>query len=1031
MKKLMKNLLLTASYLLLFIFSVNAQSLTIQGTVTEEGGNPIPGANVIQKGTSTGTITDLDGNFSLKVNSPETILQVSFIGMKTEEVKAASIQNAAIILKSDVIGLEEVVAIGYGTAKKKDLTGSVSSVRLEDSPMAIVPNVNPMQALQGTTPGLNIGQVTGAGSSPSLLIRGQNSLKASNNPLLVVDGVIFHGSINELSTNDIASIDILKDASAAAIYGSRSANGVIIITTKKGKSAKPTINLNVYTGIQDWTTKPDMRTGENFIQWRRDNKKIRGAEDLDLEDILWPLELQAYQKDHQINWLDEVSRTGVLQNYEASISGKTEKTNYYVSGTYVTQDGVLANDTYEKYAITSKIENDITDWLSVGLNFYYAARDYSGKSPGLYEATYMSPFSYKYVEGYDNYLQRFPSGSTSLLNPYWGDPTSGNIYLADDMDKNYSLRTTGFVNMKIPYIKGLNYRLNVSENKLTSKKAYFAHENAYVNTLIEDDILNPSKFLNKANGWKQIETSRNWLIDNILTYNFHVSDHNFDLLLGYTREHYTRENVRFSASDFEATGTTVLGWNGLSLGNSEKRNGRTNYLEESNVGYIGRLNYSYQNKYHLTLNFRRDGFSGFAPGHKFGNFPGASIAWTISEENFIKDNLPMLDYIKLRASYGRNGNQGIDPYETLAGVSTGTTIFGDSPFIYSYPSSLANKALTWETTTAFNFGINFSIFEGKVSGNLDVYKSETTDQLLTRNLPIMTGYGSIRTNIGQVDNKGIEFSLKSTNIDQNDFKWETGYSFWRNRSKLVSLYGLDSDGDGVEDDDVGNGWFIGEELGAIFDYTVDGIVQTEDTEYINQFGFAPGDLKIRDINGRDEDGNLTGQPDGVINSADRSIIGYRSPAFNMNLSNTLTYKNFQFYFDINFIAGGKNRYLANNSYGLNPGQIMPEVGNWLNDEYWMPENQSNKNPRPNYGNPFGYGFYQSREFARLQNLTLSYSCPEKVTKFLNVSSLKVYASGKNLFTLTDWTGLDPETAGTIGTSNPALRIITLGANLSF
>ncbi|WP_430974098.1 SusC/RagA family TonB-linked outer membrane protein [Sunxiuqinia rutila] len=1027
----MKNFLLTVSCLLLFILSASAQNLKIQGTVTEEGGSPIPGANVVQKGTTNGTITDLDGNFTLEVNSPEAILQLSFIGMKTEEVKASSIQEAPVVLKSDVFGLEEVVAIGYGTTKKKDLTGSVSSVRLEDSPIAIVPNINPMQALQGTTPGLNIGQVTSAGASPSLLIRGQNSLNASNNPLVVVDGVIFHGSINELSTNDIASIDILKDASAAAIYGSRSANGVIIITTKKGKSSKPTINLNVYTGIQNWTTKPDMRTGDDFIQWRRDNKKIRGAEDLDLEDILWPLELKAYQEGHQINWMDEISQTGVLQNYEASISGKTEKTNYYVSGTYVDQQGVVANDIYEKYAITSKIENTITDWLSFGLNFYYAARDYSGKSPGLYEATYMSPFSYKYVDGYENQLQRFPSGSTSLLNPYWGNPGSGDIRLADDMNKNYSLRTTGFVDIKVPYIKGLNYRVNVSENRLTTKTANFAHENAYINTLIEDDILNPSKFLNKANGWKKIETTRNWLIDNILTYNFHVKDHKVDMLLGYTREQYIRENVRYAASDFEATGTTVLGWNGLSLGNSEKRSGSTDYRQESNVGYIGRLNYSFRNKYLLTLNFRRDGFSGFAPGHKFGNFPGASIAWTVSEENFIKDNFPMLDYVKLRASYGKNGNQGIAPYATMASVSTGTTIFGDSPFIYSYPSALANKALTWETTSAFNFGLNFSIFDGKLSGSLDAYKSQTTDQLLTRYLPIMTGYGSITTNLAQVDNTGIEFSLKSTNIDQDHFKWETGYSFWRNRSELVSLYGLDSDGDGVEDDDIGNGWFIGEELGAIYDYTVEGIVQTEDTEYINQFGFAPGDLKIRDINGRDDEGNLTGQPDGVINSADRSIIGYRTPAFNMNLSNTLTFRNFQLYFDINFIAGGKNRYLGNNKYGLNPGQIMPEVGNWLNDEYWMPDNQSTKNPRPNYGNPFGYGFYQSREFVRLQNLTLSYTCPEEITNLLNVSTLKIFASGKNLFTLTDWTGLDPETGGTIGTSNPALRIITLGANLSF
>ncbi|MBI9063473.1 MAG: TonB-dependent receptor [Marinilabiliaceae bacterium] len=1037
----MKKNLFVAFALLMMGVSMMAQSLPIKGKVTDQEGVPIPGVSILINGTSTGTITDIDGLFNFNVSSSDDVLVFSFIGMKTQEITVGSTTEFNVVLENDVVGLEEVVAIGYGTATKKDLTGSVTSVRIENSPIASLPNVNAMQALQGTTSGVNIAQATGAGASPAIVIRGQNSIAANNQPLIVLDGVIFSGSMNEINTNDIATIDVLKDASATAIYGSRSSNGVIMITTKKGKSDKPTISFNTYLGVQDWTRRPDMRNGEQFFQWRKDNAAIRGMEDLAPENILWPLEYKAYSEGHEMDWMEEITQFAPIQNYQASVSGKTEKTNYYVSGSYLDQQGVVENDSYENLSFVAKLENNITSWMKFGVNIYYSQMDYSGNSPALYDATYMTPYSYKYVEGYDNQMQRYPTGSTSLPNPYFGNPGVGRLgTIDDDMDKSYSIRGNGYFNVDVPFVKGLSCRLNFNKRRVESEKGMFHYEHAEVNTLIPEEIEDPTRFLNKAYGARTSDASSGWLIDNLLTYKKKVGDHSIDLLLGYTREYDSYTSTSYAASDFAEAGTTVLGWNGLYLGSNVIKDGSLNFYpdydmrnkypsfyESSNVGYIGRANYNYKSKYHATLNFRRDGFSGFSEGRKFGTFPGGSIAWTISEEPFIKDNTQVLDYLKLRMSYGKNGNQGISPYETYARIGTGNTVFGDQSLTYSYPSTLSNLTLSWETTTALNFGVNFALFGGRIAGNLDMYKSETTDQLLTRKLPIMTGYDQIRTNIAKVENKGFEFTLNTQNIKSaSGFSWDTGIVFWLNRNKLVSLYG-DIDGDGVEDDDLGNDLFVGKPLGAIYDFTADGVVQTEDTEYINTYGFQPGDMKFKDISGPD------GVPDGEITADDRSIIGYAQPKFNMNISNTLTYKNIQLYFDFNIIAGGgkNNYYMANNAPGLNPGQIMSETANWLNEEYWMPDNQSTKYPRPNYGNPYEYGFYQSRAFLRLQNLSLSYVFTKNITDRIGVDNLKVFATGKNLFTVTDWVGLDPETAGTIGSSNPSLRIITLGVNLSF
>jgi len=1034
-----------AAFLMLLLCAVSQVSLatakhapiTITGKVTDNKGETLIGVSV-RSSAGPAAITDAKGVYTLRTEDDAT-LTFSYIGYASQEVKVNGRTTINVSLAENASQLDDVVVVGYGTQKRKDVTGAVTTIRLEDSPKSAVPFVNPLEALQGTS-GINVGPSTSAGATPNIVVRGQNSISASSKPLIVLDGVIFNGNLNDINMNDVASYDILKDASSAAIYGSRSANGVVLITTKRGRTDKPTINFSSYYGIQNWTRVPEMRKGEDFLQWRRDNLSIRGTDISDITKVLSPLELQAYNEGHTLDWLDEVTQYAPIQNYQVSISGKTDKLNYYFSGGYLDQKGVMYNDTFKKPNFTVKLENNITDWLSYGVNGYYSSLDYSGNSPGLYMATYMSPYSYKYVQGSnDQLLQRYPAGNTSLFNPLWGNNTELTRGIYDDnLERSYNIQGTGFVNVKIPFIKGLNYRFDVTGRRSTAELGSFHHEGAEVNTLVPAQIANPSQFLSRTSGFKDNAITANWLINNLLTYTRSFGKHNIDVLAGYTRDNSRVETTRLNGLDFANAGTTSLGYNGLELATT--KTGYTRYTEFSNVGYIGRLNYNYAQKYYATLNVRRDGYSAFAEDHKFGWFPGGSVAWALSEENFMKP-LTFVNYLKVRASYGKTGNQGIDPYATQAFVTQGFTVFGSTSTSYMNPSSLANETLTWEKTAALNFGIDFSLFDNRVSGNVDVYKSKTTDQLLVRALPIFTGFNSVNANLGEVQNKGIEITVNTVNIKSDGgFRWESGFSFWMNRNKLVHISGLDANGDGKEDDDIVNNLFIGKSLGANYDYTVDGIVQSSDTEYMNRYKtatgtniFAPGDLKIRDLNG-----------DGVIDPKDRSIIGYGKENFNFNISNTFMYKNFQLYFSINsIVGGGKNNFFSStNLRGLYPGATLPTQANWLNNEYWMPDRESNEAPRPNYSNSYGYGFYQSRTFARLQNASLSYTFPKSMTEKLKINDLKVFVSGTNLITLTGWTGLDPANGAQIGgnggssistvnTSLPLMRTVSFGLNLGF
>lgn len=1011
----MNKVLLILALILCTITEGIAQNFQkVTGTVSDKQGT-VPGVNVVNLRTKSGTITDGEGNFSIEATKGDMI-QFSYIGMETIEMKA--LKNVLNVkMHESALALQEVVAIGYGTSTKKDLTGAVASIKLEDSPTMQMPNTNILENLKGQLPGVNVGMSSSAGGTPSFSIRGQNSINAGNSPLLVVDGII-GGSFSDLNPQDIASVDILKDASSTAVYGSRAANGVILVTTKRGKTDKPQLNFNMNIGVQSWTRKPELMSGEQSIQFEIDKRKATGltGADLDPKNFMIAKEYDAYQSGAEINWFDETTRNALTQSYQLSISGANDKFNYYVSGNYLNQEGVMIGDDFQRASILAKMEANLTDYIKAGININGTHKDYSGVGPSMYRATYSSPWGFmnSTFSGYENWIERYPAGNTSWTNPMW------EAYAIDDKDIYNNASLKGFLDIRLPWIEGLSWKLNASYNIGTHQTARFAHEEHYVNTLIEADLMNPSQFLYEANGSSNQSNSHSWLINQILNYNHTFGEHKIDFTFMSERQRGHSDFANMSAKDFTEAGTTILGYNSLEMGKQDNRGINTGKSYNSALAYMLRANYVWRNRYHASASFRRDGSSVFAEGHKYGNFFSGALAWTLSEENFMK-KIDWISYLKLRLSYGENGNPSIGSFQTFPKIGFGGYIFDKEYAKTAYQNSLANKNLGWERTKAFNVGLDFGVFSDRLTGNVEYYNSKTNDLLVSRRLPNTSGYSSILDNMGEVANWGLEIGLHSRNIENKEFSWTTDLSFWMNRNKINHLYGIDNDGDGVEDDDLSNGWFIGKSLGAIYNYQTDGIVQESDKEYMEQYKMAPGDVKIVDLNG-----------DGKIDPDDRTIIGYTKPNFTMNMRNTLNYRNFMLSFSLDWLAGGgKNHYLlAENKKGMNPSTMPSNV--WLSKQYWTPEHPVNDIPRPEFNNTYGVGFYQSRAFLRLQDVTLSYNFDKKLlsnTKFIN--NVRLFVSGKNLLTFTKWDGLDPEAGQKIGEGSPSFKTFSVGLNVSF
>lgn len=900
----------------------------------------------------------------------------------------------------------------------------------------------------------------GGDNFSSLNIRGKNAIPADvsagqqsvNQPLLIVDGVISFGSINEINTNDIQSVDVLKDASAAAIYGSRAANGVIIITTKRGLSERPVINVNSSWNFSGWSRMPKMVTDEEkFFRNRFYAKQAGGSipsdavwsSDFDRAQLMNTVEYDAYNEGVYTDWLDEISRTGFGQKYDVSVSGRSKIVNYYISGDYTRQKGIRKGDDYEKYNIMTKLDIQAKEWLKIGLKGNYLGAKEWGVPARIQNATWMTPYSYTHARqpGYENWPNSRPDGNSA--SPFWGSGAGDSHLWTDDQKRNYNINGVAYAQVDFPFLQGLSYRISLNARRNSAMRDVFNDPRIWVNTDNTADMDNPDKFGVNVEGYSYTQLSSTWNVDNIFTYTRDFKNHHVDAMIGYTREASNSELLRTDFKGFSVP--TTLGVYKQDLANT--RTIRRERTSSSAIGILTRVNYNYKSTYYANFTFRRDGYSAFSAGNKWGNFYGASAAWVLSNENFVKDNADWLDYLKLRFSWGQNGSRSVSPYATIGSVGTTYTWFGDSASGSAFglvPSSLPNRSLTWATVEKFNVGIDYNVLAGRLGGAVDVYAGKTTDMLMDRSVPYPTGFQTAKANAGKVTNKGIEITLNSVNIDgdgKEKFRWETNVVFDLNRNEIKSLYGKNYKGE--EADDVANAvaygfdsyyaLIIGKPIGAAYDLKKVGVFQSQEEvdNYVDKDGnkimpnAVPGDLKFEDFN-----------EDGKIDANDRQYLGSMDPLFTINLGNTLSYKNFSLYFNFRWMQGNDTHFLGYNPHAYSIGGSGAQLDAV---DPWTPTNHTNDYPRYGYNNSLNYQYWSPRSFLKLKDLVFSYNFDQKLIKPYGIEGLRLYVSGTDLFTITGWTGLDPEDGGTIAGgptsssmgSKGTYRTFTAGINLTF
>lgn len=1023
----------------------------ISGKIVDSTGEPVIGANIVEKGTTNGTITDLDGNFTLEV-SPKSTLLVSYIGYAPQEVAVGNQLNIQIKLHEDTEMLDEVVVVGYGTQKKSDVTTAVASVSSENLKNRAAVNFG--EAMAGQVPGVLIQQTNGApgGEGLTIKVRGTGSITQSNDPLYVVDGYPMEGgAFRLLNSSDIESIQVLKDASSTAIYGSRGANGVVIITTKKGQVGKPTVQLNAHVGFQQREKKIEMMNRDQYVQWFIDGrnqawldaKVISSDPDQSPHTINDPNSRRALYSgassqymipdgtgSYKYNFLDPASvaqmpdndwqdllyRNALTQQYELSVNGGSENTRYTFSGSYTNQDGIVRNTDYERYNFRTNVSSKIVDRLNVGMSLmaYYAngTEQANGKDSPVMYALNLPPIYPLYNEDgtYGSMVRNPEILAGDVANP---------IGIAEQvMNKRKRHGWLGTIFAEWEIIKNLKYRISINGGIQDNIQKKF--EPSYVD-------FDSSKAPRPAKGINERWTDRDWVIENTLNYSFTLANkHSFNALLGYTTQSHSYEHMKGEARGYANDNITTLNAGTMYALTSDES-------EYSMISYLGRINYVYDNRYMLTTTLRSDGSSRFGRNKKWGTFPSVSLGWRISQEKFMQEIEPITD-LKIRASFGISGNNRIGNYSAIGLLSIGFYPTGDAVQNTVNPNTMPNDDLGWERTRQYNVGFELGLFDNRIRLEGDFYDSRSIDLLLNVPIPTITGYSNQMQNIGKVQNKGMEFTLNTKNFTGRDFTWSSNFNISFNKNKVLEV-GVDGRPIYGSAPNANNAFITkpGYPIASFYGYKYMGVFQSEEelAKYPHLSNDKVGDGRYEDVN-----------KDGKLDQNDKTILGDNNPLFTAGFSNSFRYKNFTLDLQFTGSYGAEVFSFYKRMCGIYHGDrngLIEQMGRWQSKD--QPGDGIHFRPTRT---PSGWqrdpssAWVQDASYLRLRNLTFGYDFDQKILDKIKMKGLRLYVTGQNLFTITNYVGYDPETSSESGLSQggdylgyPAARSFIIGANITF
>jgi TonB-linked SusC/RagA family outer membrane protein len=1015
--KLLTRILATALMLILSVSAYGQNARTISGKVTDLSGLALPGTNVVVAGTTTGAQTDNAGNYQITVENPSAaVLEFSFIGYTKQQITVGDRSTINVVLLEESIGLNELIVIGYGTVRKRDLTGAVASI--QSTEIVKTATNNALQSMQGKVSGLDISKSSGeSGSGISINLRGNRSINASNTPLFLVDGIEY-GSTLDLNASDIASIDVLKDASSTAIYGTKGANGVIIITTKKGVSdadklaGKSKISFSSYLSFNSPTNLPKlMSVQQDYLLMAERQRyaaekptKAWGSTSLSaypanvvLSNVVSaPWEKSVYQlyQSGGVNWFDIIMRNSVSQNDELAVSGGNDKSSYTLSLGYMNEQGLLRNDVLRRYNGRINLDHSITKNIKVGANMQFTFRNWDRRADNIYsQLIKMHSMAQPYLSN-GSILDKPSELAVSHTNPLLNEVPG---YYQNNTQSN---RLFGNLYLDWEIIQGLKFKSVFGLDQQSSRSGVY-----------EDYMCTANYQIGRGSTFSALNSqTMAYTWENTLNYSLLIGGiHDIQLLAGQS----AWQKI------FEPHGTSGIGLqdhygkNGFYDLSNILPGGRavTNlYTKENMLSYFGRANYKLMNKYLLTASLRADGSSVLAAGNKWGYFPSVAAAWIISEESFLKSS-PLIENLKLRLSWGKSGNSAVNPYQTLTilGADKVYYTFGTQVITGQVPAVLGNPDLSWETTTTYDGGLDITLLKERVSATVDFYYSRTTDLLLYKTLPASSVYPQVMTNIGETENRGFEAALNFRILETKDFSWTADLTYSMNRDKILSL----ASGATQDVSNPDQALIVGNPVFAFYGYEANGCWSVADSALARSFGKVPGDIRMADR-----------VKDNVINEKDKRLYN-KSPKFILGWNNTISFKGISLSSLVYARVGQWIKYDYNTAYKPTEQDGSPAV------DFWTPENQGGKFPRPGIvsQNDMPALAFEKASFLKIKEVTLGYSLPKNLISRVGISNLRVYGSLQNYFTFSNLDNYDPERGGAI--SNPLSKQMVFGLNLEF